>query len=143
MSAPPPFARAVAAAMTRRGVGLRELCRRAAVDPSLLSKMLSGKRPPPSDQETLARLARALELDVVELIVAAGVLPAQWDALRRDPSLLRAVHRLASRGVAPAAADAPGAPHPRPVEKPRPARTAPPAAPMSVFQPRGLSEELL
>jgi transcriptional regulator with XRE-family HTH domain len=126
MSAPPPFARAVAEAMTRRGLGLRELCRRAGVDPSLLSKMLSGKRPPPSDQETLARLARALELDVVELVVAAGVLPAQWDALRRDPSLLRAVHRLASGAAAPAAPAAPNAPRSRPVEK-----------------PRGLSEELL
>jgi transcriptional regulator with XRE-family HTH domain len=138
MKTAPPFARAVVEAMSRRGLGLRELCRRADVDPSLLSKMLAGKRPPPADRETLGRLARALELDSVELVVAAGLIPAEWSALSRDPGLLRAVHRLAAGGGAAAAEERTPVP-----ERARPVRASPRAAAPSVLAPRGLSEELL
>lgn len=118
-----PFARAVSEGMARRGLGLRELGRRAGLDPSLLSKMLAGKRPPPGEAD-LRRLAGALEIDPVELVVAAGLLPSEWEALRRDPGLLRAVHALAAgRRAAPAGGGV------------RPGRPAP--------RPPGLSEELL
>jgi hypothetical protein len=98
--------------------------------------MLAGKRPPPSDEATLARLSRALELDPVELVVAAGLIPAAWSALSRDSELLRAVHRLACGAV-------PEPARPRVAERPRPARPAP--APGASPRPasRGLSEELL
>ena len=72
------FSRLVTDAMTRRGLGLRELCRRAELDPSFFSKVLAGKRGPPSDEEPLRRVARALELDPVEVIVAAGRIPTDW-----------------------------------------------------------------
>jgi len=138
--APRAFARVVVAAMERRGLGLRELCRRAEVDPSLLSKILAGKRAPPSDEGTLHRLACALEADPVELVVAAGLVPAAWSALTRDPELLRAVHRLASGAAAVGSFHEES--RPRAAERPRPARPA--AAPASFpAKPRGLSEELL
>jgi transcriptional regulator with XRE-family HTH domain len=120
--------------MARRGLGLRELARRGGVDPSLLSKVLAGKRSPPSDEETLTRLAAALEIDAVELVVSAGRIPSAWSALWSDSALVRAVHRLAS-GRAEAAPVRP------PSERPRPSRSTSrlPELPPS----RGLSEELL
>jgi transcriptional regulator with XRE-family HTH domain len=133
VSAAPPFARFVAEAMRRRGLGLRELCRRSGVDPSLLSKVLSGKRNPPADEETLRRLARALDADAIELIVAAGFIPSEWAALRGDAGLVRAVHRLAAGG-APAAA--------RPSRLPVPAAEQP-RLPRPPSRPSGLAEELL
>jgi len=96
MKSAPSFARLVSEAMSRRGLGLRELCRRAELDPSFLSKVLAGKRNPPSEEEPLRRLARALELDPVELIVSAGRIPADWGALWSDAELLRAVHAVAT-----------------------------------------------
>ncbi|UPT74450.1 MAG: helix-turn-helix domain-containing protein [Elusimicrobiota bacterium] len=109
MSAP-PFARLVTEAMARRGLGLRELCRRARLDPSFLSKVLAGKRNPPAEDEVLRRIADALEADAVALFVAAGRVPDEWRALAGDPELLRRVSLLAGHSPArrvPAAAAAP------------------------------------
>lgn len=86
-----PFAERVKAGMVRSGLTLRELCRRSQVDPSLLSKVLAGKRPPPADEKALRRLADALGLPAEELIVSAGVIPAEWSRLNDDPALLKSV----------------------------------------------------
>ncbi|HXT01849.1 MAG TPA: XRE family transcriptional regulator [Elusimicrobiota bacterium] len=141
-SAETAFARLVAAAMARRGMGLRELCRRAELDPSFLSKVLAGKRNPPSEEKPLRRLAAALDLDPVEVIVSAGLIPADWRAVRFDAELLRAVHAVATGGRPARRAES--APPPAVHEAfPRPRRAAGPAP--AVFTPpgRGLSEELL
>lgn len=137
------FSRLVSAAMARRGMGLRELCRRADLDPSFLSKVLAGKRNPPSEEKPLRRLAAALELDPVELIVSAGLIPADWRAVRFDAELLRAVHAVATGGRPGRRAE----PSPRAVVPAEPApRARRPAAPAPASVPvpsRGLSEELL
>ncbi len=110
------FAGLVSEAMARRGLGLRELCRRARLDPSLLSKVLAGKRNPPTDDETLERLAQALEFDPIALSVSAGRVPASWRALASDPELLATVSRLAGR-AAPRRSAAPS-PAAAPVRRP-------------------------
>lgn len=113
-----PFARLVSEALARRGLGLRELCRRARLDPSLISKVLAGKRSPPWDEAGLRRLAEALELDAAQLSVAAGRLPAEWETLNRDPELLRRVHALVSGKPARRPAAAPAVPPPSPKSTP-------------------------
>lgn len=129
-----PFARLIGDAIASRGLGLRDLCRRAGMDPSLLSKVLGGKRNPPSEESVLRKLAEALELDPVAVIVAAGRIPGDWEALSSDPALLRAVDQLASRRRGA------GAPAPRRAERhAAPASPPPPLRPA----PKGLSEELL
>ncbi len=99
MRALPPFSRLVTDAMTRRGLGLRELCRQAKLDPSFLSKVLTGKRNPPAEEEVLRRMAAVLETDAVELFVAAGRIPAEWKSLTSNPELLRRVDAMASSGA--------------------------------------------
>lgn len=136
------FSRLVAAAMERRGVGLRELCRRAELDPSFLSKVLAGKRNPPSEEKTLRRVASALELDPVEVIVSAGLIPSDWGALRSDPGLLRAVHAVAT-GDRTARRPEAVPPPARPAAAPRARRDAAPAPAAFPLPSRGLSEELL
>lgn len=91
-----PFSRLVSGAMERRGLGLRELCRRAKLDPSFLSKVLAGKRNPPAEEDVLRRIADALETDAVELFVAAGRIPSEWNSLTTNSELLRRVNALAS-----------------------------------------------
>jgi transcriptional regulator with XRE-family HTH domain len=130
--------------MARRGLGLRELCRRAGLDPSFVSKVLAGKRNPPSEEGPLRRVAVALELDPVEVIVSAGLIPTDWGALWSDAELVRAVHSVATRTrPAPSRAER-AAPAPRPSPAPRAGggEKRGPAAPHPLPS-RGLSEELL
>lgn len=96
MSALPPFSRLVTDAMTRRGLGLRELCRQAKLDPSFLSKVLTGKRNPPAEEDVLRRMAAVLETDAVELFVAAGRIPSEWRSLTTNGELLRRVDAIAN-----------------------------------------------
>ena len=136
-AAAPSFSRLVSGAMANRGLGLRELCRRAELDPSFLSKVLAGKRNPPSEEDALRRIAAALDLDPVEVIVSAGLIPTDWGALWSDSALVRAVHAVATGGR-------PARRPESPLPPPRPNRSArPPAAPMFAPPSRGLSEELL
>ena len=140
MSASPSFSRLVADAMARRGLGLREVCRRAELDPSFFSKVLAGKRNPPSEEGALRRVAGALDLDPVEVIVSAGLIPTDWGALWSDSELVRAVHAVATRRPArrvPAAVPA------RPATASRSNAGAGATAPALVHGNRGLSEELL
>ncbi len=97
-----PFAEMVRRRMDSRGLGLRELCRGVDLDPSFFSKVLAGKRSPPSEDAVLRRIARFLELDACEVIVAAGRIPREWDRLWTDKPLMETVHRLcAGAGAAP------------------------------------------
>lgn len=89
-----PFTRLVHDGMRRRGLGLREFCRSVGLDPSFLSKVLSGKRSPPSDEAVLRRMALALGIDPAGLIVSAGRIPNEWKGLCGDERLVEAVHRL-------------------------------------------------
>ena len=132
----PPFAERVQAAMASRGLTLRGFCREARLDPSFVSKVLAGKRSPPSDESVLRRIAQALGLDPAELIVSAGLIPSEWGALWRDRDLFAGVHSMATRGAAPRAPRASQAPAPRP----QPPRSSAPASPAPR---RELSEELL
>mgnify|MGYP001559035113 FL=1 len=90
-----PFEETVREAMAARGMGLRELCRRADLDPSFFSKVLAGKRSPPPD-DCVRRIAEALGLDEVKLIVAAGRIPQEWSRLRQDEDACRRVGELLS-----------------------------------------------
>jgi hypothetical protein len=144
-AASPSFARLVADVLARRGLGLRELCRRAKLDPSFFSKVLAGKRNPPSEEAVLRRVAAALELDAVEVIVSAGFIPTDWGALWSDSELVRSVHAVATGGrparrAAPFSTPADPAPSPAPRWR-RGAKPA--AAPAFALPDRGLSEELL
>ncbi len=116
--------------MRARGISLRELCREAALDPSFFSKVLSGKRSPPSEEAALRRLARLLALDEAELIVSAGRVPSEWSPLWRDRALFDRVHALATGAPRPSSFAPPQAAKPRPM-------------PQVVFPKSNLSDELL
>lgn len=129
-----PFAGMVCAGLKRRGVTLRQLCRTVSLDPSFFSKVLSGKRSPPMEEEVLRRIAAELEIGAAELIVSAGRIPSEWSALWRDRELFARMNSLAQEGAQLRFAP------PLPAAPPRPARQAPPRH--QVFR-APLSEELL
>jgi transcriptional regulator with XRE-family HTH domain len=120
--------------MRRRGLGLRELCREAGLDPSFFSKVLSGKRNPPAEALSLRRLAGVLGVDAPRLFVAAGRIPSEWWRIG-DPDAFDQVHAFLTgraEGKLPVSrprSSPPRAPGKHPLEE-RPARG-------------GLEEELL
>jgi transcriptional regulator with XRE-family HTH domain len=146
MGSEDPFAARVAAGLRGRGLTLRGLCREVGLDASFFSKVLSGKRSPPSEEAVLRRLAEALRIDAVELIVSAGRIPAEWSALCEDPELFRDVRSLISADGRPGPA-ADGA-HRLRAAKPSSAIrpigvTRPPAAEPELPAREPLLEELL
>ncbi|MCX5788116.1 MAG: helix-turn-helix transcriptional regulator [Elusimicrobia bacterium] len=122
----PPFAALIRRLLRERGLGLREFCRAVEVDPSFFSKVLAGKRSPPSEDAVLRRIALELELDPCELIVSAGRIPREWSRLFHEPPLLQAVDRLC-QGATPLPA----------VSSPVPAWSAQPTAPTPYQGGRG------
>jgi transcriptional regulator with XRE-family HTH domain len=117
MASKDPFAARVAAGLRGRGLTLRGLCREAGLDASFFSKVLSGKRSPPCDEAVLRRLAEALQIDAVELIVSAGRIPSEWSALCEDPRLLRDVHTRVLAGGWPGPAAGRGLPPREPMSE--------------------------
>ena len=95
-----PFAARVAESMRGRGFTLRQFCRAVDLDPSFFSKVLSGKRSPPASEVVLRRIAKLLGLDAAELIVSAGRIPSEWNALWTDSALFQDMDGLARRGPA-------------------------------------------
>lgn len=142
-----PFAELVRRAMGARGLGLRELCRAADIDPSFLSKVLSGKRNPPAEEDALRRLAGALGLDATRLTVSAGRIPSAWRRVRVDEDAFRSAHALIT-GSAARVEEAPAAPARgwRSAPRPAPARPEPrprPAPDLPLRPSRPFGEELL
>lgn len=129
----PAFSRLVTNAMQSRGLGLRELCRRAKLDPSFLSKVLAGKRNPPAEEDVLRRIAAVLETDAVELFVAAGRIPSEWRSLTSNPELLRRVDAMMHSGPLRKTT-------PLPLKSVSPTRFS--STPSS-FSPKPFNEELL
>lgn len=103
-----PFSELVERRMRERGLSLRAVCREAKLDASFFSKVLSGKRSPPSEESVLRKLASVLGVDPIEMIVSTGRIPSEWQPLFRDPAVLSSLARMA-------------APHPHP---PPPSRVA-------------------
>lgn len=115
-----PFAERVLEAMSARGLGLRELCRQAELDPSFLSKVLAGKRSPPWDEAVIRRVAGVLAVDAAELIISAGRIPAEWGRLWKDPELFERMNLLATgRAAAPVRRESRPAVRPVASETPR------------------------
>jgi len=65
------FGSVVRSARQRKGYSLRRLADRVALDYSRLARIEHGRRPPP-DLMTIRLLADALDLDLADLVVAAG-----------------------------------------------------------------------
>jgi transcriptional regulator with XRE-family HTH domain len=79
---------------SQAGLSIQALARRAKVAPILISRVESGVRAT-LEAETLAKIAAALDVDVVPLLVAAGVIPPTRARRRQLPVDDR--HALAER----------------------------------------------
>lgn len=81
----------------QQGLNQRKLAKKVGIDFTYLSKIETGKMPPPS-QETIRKLAEALDVDEDELLVLAGRVPDDIkDVVTRSrelPAFLREIRDL-------------------------------------------------
>ena len=77
--------------MNEQSLSLRKVARAAGLDPSFFSKVLSGKRSPPSNEKILIRLAHCLKMDPVLLIISTGTIPSQLQSAMENPDFLESV----------------------------------------------------
>ena len=88
MASYPSFCKAIKEGMRKKDISLRTLAKGAGIDSSFLSKVLSGKRNPPTEDAVIAKIARILELDGDTLIIFAGRIPRRFQPnLDRDEIL--------------------------------------------------------
>ena len=83
------FIKAVKEALKKKGWSMRRAAREAGLDSSFLSKVLSGKRNPPSDERVIAGLAQKLDLDPDSLVIYAGRIPAKYQRALEKSGALR------------------------------------------------------
>jgi lambda repressor-like predicted transcriptional regulator len=83
------FNRAIKEALKKKGWSMRKAAREAGLDSSFLSKVLSGKRNPPSDERIIVSLAQKLDLDPDSLVIYAGRIPAKYQKDLEKPGAIR------------------------------------------------------
>ncbi len=74
--------------LTDIGMSMRELARKSGLDISFLSKILSGKRNPPSKEKDIRNIASALGIKEEKLIFAAGRIPRKLIPAFKDPEII-------------------------------------------------------
>lgn len=85
------FIQIVNEGMKRKDISLRAVARELSLDPSFFSKVLAGKRTPPSDEKILNKLARLLEVDATRLIISTGLIPSELQPLFENQEFIDSV----------------------------------------------------
>ena len=116
--------------MSGQSLSLRKVAKGAGLDPSFFSKVLAGKRSPPSDEKVLVKLAKCLGIDPMALVISTGLIPSELQPLMEKPEFLRSLYGRAGF-------------RPQRVPPPKAAGRAKPSAPRFKQRrnwPRGISK---
>lgn len=77
--------------MREQKISIRKLAKEIGLDPSFLSKVLTGKRSPPWDENILKKLAKILGMDPVYLILSTGRIPSQLQPTLEKPEVIQSL----------------------------------------------------
>lgn len=78
-------------ALDERGVSLRELARKTDLDVSFLSKILNGKRNPPSNESDIRKIGSFLNIKPDKLLFAAGRIPSNLQSIFNDEEFINSL----------------------------------------------------
>ena len=87
------FIKSIAQAMKENKTGVRDLARKCGLDASFISKMMQGKRNPPSEENTIIKIAEALAIDPVMLVIYAGRIPSSLQNVFESPAFLKSLSK--------------------------------------------------
>lgn len=83
------FIKIVQEHMQKKNLSLRQVARFVGIDPSFLSKVLLGKRNPPSNEEILKKFAELFEVEPIYLIFSAGLIPSNLQSKFENPKFIQ------------------------------------------------------
>jgi len=87
------FIKSIIQGMKEKKIGVRNLARSCGLDASFISKMMQGKRNPPSDEKIIIKIADILSIDPVMLVIYAGRIPSSLQHLFESPSFVKTLTR--------------------------------------------------
>ena len=93
------FPQMLKALRAAKGISQRQLAEAISVHPSYISKLEKGQEKP--TRELVETLARELDADPVQVVLAAGHLPREFAAVIAEHDELQRLLDLASRGGLP------------------------------------------
>jgi transcriptional regulator with XRE-family HTH domain len=93
------FIQKIFVALKEKKVTLKKVSSYAGIDISYLSKILSGKRNPPDDEETIVKIAKILDIDEDELIFSAGRIPKKYQKNFSNKEFLKNVLLLIKKDI--------------------------------------------
>ncbi len=70
------FIEMIKTALVEKDISLRELARKSSLDVSFLSKILNGKRNPPSNEKDIKKIGKILDIEPDRLLFSAGRIPS-------------------------------------------------------------------
>jgi len=82
------FSKIVKDKLKEKKMSVRTLCKKVKLDASFFSKVLRGERNPPSDENTIIKIAEVLNIDPVKLIFSAGRIPEKFQDIFCDENFV-------------------------------------------------------
>lgn len=83
------FVKVITSRMKEKNMGVRQLARACGVDASFISKVIQGKRNPPSDEKVIKKIASFLSVDPVMLTIYTGKIPSAMQPLLENELLVK------------------------------------------------------
>ncbi|MFW6173599.1 MAG: helix-turn-helix domain-containing protein [Elusimicrobiota bacterium] len=88
------FNKLIKQGLKKENISLRELARGSGLDVSFLSKILNGKRNPPSKEKKIRKIGKILNIDQERLIFASGRIPSNFQKYFNTKDILERISRL-------------------------------------------------
>ncbi|MFA5779287.1 MAG: helix-turn-helix transcriptional regulator [Elusimicrobiota bacterium] len=82
------FVKIITSRMKEKNMGVRQLARECGVDASFISKVIQGKRNPPSDEKIIKRIAQVLSVDPIMLTIFTGHIPSSLQLVLENESFV-------------------------------------------------------
>lgn len=82
------FVRIITSRMKEKNMGVRQLARECGIDASFISKVIQGKRNPPSDEKIIKKIAQVLSVDPIMLTIFTGHIPSSLQLVLENESFV-------------------------------------------------------
>jgi len=121
------FALVIKEALKDSGLSLRSFAKQCSIDSSYLSKVLKGKRNPPSEEAAIARIAEFIKMPPERLMFICGRIPSRLQNIFLRDDIFEILEKL-PRAI------------PRPIKKSRDLRPSPSKP---VYKRQDIPDEIL
>ena len=82
------FVKIITSKMKEKNMGVRRLARECGIDASFISKVIQGKRNPPTDEKIIEKIAAVLLIDPTMLMIYTGRIPSSLQLVLENESFV-------------------------------------------------------